>query len=120
MRHMSTHAMQVCVRVLGHVVVEHNVHSLNVHATTEQICRHQNTLLEVLELLIALQSARTHNKTQHMGTMRSPLRLLHAAMNGDGREVLLNEQLVERDAAVDRLHEDDHLLQTRPNACYNA
>lgn len=31
----TSHAMQVGVGVLGHIVIEDNVHALNVHATTE-------------------------------------------------------------------------------------
>ena len=45
--------MQVGVRVLGHVVVEHNVDPLDVHASTEQVGGHQDSPLEVLELLVA-------------------------------------------------------------------
>jgi hypothetical protein len=44
--------VEVGVRVLRHVVVEHDVHALDVHATAEQVRRHQDTLLEVLELLV--------------------------------------------------------------------
>ncbi len=44
--------VEVGVRVLRHVVVEHDVHALDVHATTEQVRRHQDALLEVLELLV--------------------------------------------------------------------
>ncbi len=40
---------------------------------------------------------------------RSPLLLGHGAVDGDGREVLLDEQLGERHAALHRLDEDDHL-----------
>ena len=44
--------VEVGVRVLRHVVVEHDVDSLNVHSTTKQIGGNQNSLLEILELLI--------------------------------------------------------------------
>ena len=36
--------MQVRVSVLGHVVVEHDVDTLNVHATAEQIGSHKDAL----------------------------------------------------------------------------
>ena len=49
--------MQVGVWVLWHVVVEDNVDSLNVHASAKQVGGHQDALLEVLELLVAGQSA---------------------------------------------------------------
>jgi hypothetical protein len=40
----ASYTMQVGVGVLGHVVVEHNVDSLNVHTTAEQICGNQYSL----------------------------------------------------------------------------
>ena len=49
----TRHAMEIGVGIFGHVVVEHDVHSLDIHTTTEQIGGHQNTLLEILELLVA-------------------------------------------------------------------
>jgi hypothetical protein len=36
--------MQVGVGVLWHVVVEHDVHALDVHAAAEQVRRDQNSL----------------------------------------------------------------------------
>lgn len=80
----TRHTMQIGVRVLGHVVVEHDVHSLNVHATTEQVCGDQNALLEVLELLVT----------------RQPFLLGHCAVDGNGREVLLDQQLSQCHAAL--------------------
>lgn len=48
--------MQVCVRVFGHVIVEDDVYTLDVHPAPEQVGRDEDTLLEVLELLVATQS----------------------------------------------------------------
>ena len=44
--------MQVCVRVLRHVVVEDDVDSLDVHPAAEQVGGDQDPLLEILELLV--------------------------------------------------------------------
>ena len=44
--------MKVGVSVLGHVVVEDNVDSLNVHTTTKQVGGNQDSLLEIFELLV--------------------------------------------------------------------
>ncbi len=44
--------VKVCVGILGHVVVEHDVDTLYVHSSAKQIGRDQNTLLEVFELLV--------------------------------------------------------------------
>ena len=51
----ARHAMEIRVRILRHVVVEDDVDALDVHAATEQVGRHQDTLLEIFELLIAGQ-----------------------------------------------------------------
>ena len=56
MQVVSTYPVQVGVRVFRHVVVEDNVHSLNVHASSKQVGGDQDALLEVLELLVATQS----------------------------------------------------------------
>ena len=47
--------VKVGVGVLRHVVIEHDVHTLNVHSSAEQVGRYQDTLLEILELLISKQ-----------------------------------------------------------------
>ena len=49
----SRHAMQIRVGIFGHVVVEDDVHSLDVHTTTEQVGCYQDAFLEILELLVA-------------------------------------------------------------------
>ena len=52
------HAVQVCVRVLRHVVVDDNVDALNVHAAGEDLRGNQNALLEVLELVVVLKAVK--------------------------------------------------------------
>ena len=52
-------------------------------------------LLEILELLVSGES----------------LLLVHAPMDGNGGEVLLDEQLGQSHATLDALHEDDHLVE---------
>ena len=80
----SGHSVQVGVGILGHVVVEDDVDSLDVHATTKQVGGHQDPLLEVLELLIPGQS----------------LLLGHPSVDGDGGEVLFNEELSQSDTSL--------------------
>lgn len=60
----STHSVQVGIRVLWHVIVEHDVDSLNVHASAKQISSHQDATLEVLELLVSGQ-ARVGDKQRY-------------------------------------------------------
>ena len=88
--------MQVCVGVLGHVVVENNIDPLDVHATPEEVGGHEDPLLEILELLISGES----------------LLLAHPPVYGDGWEVLFYQQLRQGDTSLDRLHEDDDLHTT--------
>lgn len=47
--------MEVSVGVFRHVIVEDNVDTLNVHSTTKQVGGHQDSLLEVFELLVPRQ-----------------------------------------------------------------
>ena len=48
--------MQIGVAIIGHVIVEDDVDSLDIHAATKQIGGHQDALLEVFERLVATQS----------------------------------------------------------------
>lgn len=50
--------MEVSVRVLGHVVIEDDVDPLDVHPSAKEVGGHQDTALEVLELLVARQAGR--------------------------------------------------------------
>lgn len=52
----TTDAMQVGVRVLGHIVVDHDVDALKVHTTTEQVSGDHDTRAKVLELLVTINS----------------------------------------------------------------
>ena len=54
--------MQVSVGIFGHVVVEDDVDSLDVHPAPEQVGRHQDALLEIFELLIARQPSERGEK----------------------------------------------------------
>jgi len=91
----ASHPVQVGVGVLGHVVVEDDVDSLDVHASAEQVGRHQNALLEILKLLVA----------------REPLFLRHGSMDADGWEVLLDQELRQSDATGNGFHENDNLVE---------
>ena len=45
--------MQITVCVRRTVVVDHNVHTLHIDTTNENICRYQYTLLECFECSVA-------------------------------------------------------------------
>lgn len=71
--------MQVSVRIFWHVIVEDDVDSLDIHTTSKEIRSDKDSLLEILELLVAGQA----------------IFLGHPTVNSDSREILLNEQLGE-------------------------
>lgn len=51
--------MQIRVRVFGHIVIEHDVDTLNIHPAAEQIRSDQDALLEIFELLVTGQPTDT-------------------------------------------------------------
>jgi hypothetical protein len=50
---VRAYPMQIGVRILRHVIIEGNVHPLNVHASTKQVGSHKNSSLKIFELLIS-------------------------------------------------------------------
>jgi len=89
--------MQVHITVLWHVVVKHNVNSLYVHTTSKQVSSDQDTLLEVLELLV---------------TGKSVL-LTERSVYADGGEVLLTEELSEGHTSLYCTHKDNNLVELK-------
>ena len=85
--------MQIGVGVFRHVIIEDDVHALDVHSASKQVGGHKDALLEVFELLVTPQT----------------LLLGHCAVDGNGREVLFNQQLVEGTAATHGADKDDDL-----------
>ena len=85
--------MQVGLRIRWHIVVDDNVHTLNVHTTRKQFRRHKNALLKVLEFRVVCE----------------PLRLIHATMDGNGRELLVVQDVGKGFAALNGLDEDNQL-----------
>lgn len=51
----AAYPVEIGVGVIRHVIVEDNVYPLNVHTTAKQVGGHQDTLLEILELLVSGQ-----------------------------------------------------------------
>ena len=77
-----------------HVIVEDNVDTLNIHTTAKQVRGDQNTALEVLEELVALET----------------LLLVHGAVNINGRKVLLLQQGRQGNATLNRFDKNDDLF----------
>jgi hypothetical protein len=91
----SSNSVQVGIRVFWHVVVENDVHSLDIDTSSEEIGGDQDSSLEVFEQRVSFES----------------FLLVHGPVDVDGREVLVFEELVQRDAPLDRLDEDDDLVE---------
>jgi len=91
----SRNSVQVGVGVFGHIVVEHDVHSLDIHATTEKVGGDEDSSLEIFEELVSLKT----------------FFLIHGSVNIDGGEVLFLEERRERDASLHRFDEDNDLVK---------
>mmetsp|Transcript_10062 Transcript_10062/g.30766 ORF Transcript_10062/g.30766 Transcript_10062/m.30766 type:complete len:252 (+) Transcript_10062:39-794(+) len=91
----SADAVQVGIAIVWHVIVDYDVHALNVDAAAEEVRGDHNALLKLLELLVA----------------RDAVLLVEARVDGDGREVALHQQLVQGDGPLHRLHEDHDLVE---------
>lgn len=52
----TTHAVEVRISITGHVVVDGQVDTLDVDTTSEDVGGNADTLVEVLELLVALDT----------------------------------------------------------------
>jgi hypothetical protein len=87
--------MEVSIGVLGHVIVEDNVDTLNIHPAAEQVGGDQDAALEVLEQLVPLET----------------LFLVHRTVNVNGGKVLLFQQGRQGNATLDRFDEDDDLVE---------
>jgi len=90
----TTDTVKVAVGIGGQVVVDGQVDTLNVDTTAEDVGGDTDALLEVLELLVALDT----------------LLLADTGVHGDGGEVALPEKLVELGAAKSGLDEDNDLV----------
>ena len=57
--------MKVSIGVLGHVIVEHNVHSLDIHTTSKEVGGDEDTFMEILELLVSVQSIKENENVEY-------------------------------------------------------
>ena len=87
--------MKELVGIIGEIVVDDNIDTLNIDTTAEQIGRHEDTGIEVLEGLV----------------LGNTLVLLHAGMDADGGEVALGKQTVQLVGTGDLGDEDDDLVE---------
>lgn len=93
----TTHSVQVLVRHIREVIVDDDVHSLNIDTTTEQVSGHQDSLVELLEGLEAGDA----------------LVLLQVGVDADRGEVAVLQQLGQLHSSLDLGHEDHNLVEVK-------
>lgn len=91
----SAHSVQVLVRLVWHIEVDHHVDLLDVDASSEEVSRDHDPELALLELVVDLDS----------------LGLLHRPETRLRWETLLVDDLIQLLCVVLRLGEDDHLVK---------
>mmetsp|Transcript_18571 Transcript_18571/g.74631 ORF Transcript_18571/g.74631 Transcript_18571/m.74631 type:complete len:209 (-) Transcript_18571:893-1519(-) len=89
--------MEVRVCICRHVIVDHNVHSLNIDPPAKNVRRHKNSLLEVLERFVA----------------RDSLRLRKPSVHSNRRKVALHKQFVQLRASGYVLYENHNLIELK-------
>lgn len=87
--------MQILVRGVREVIVDDNIDSFNVNASSKQICGHQDTLVEIFKGFVASNS----------------LFLFHSRMDADGREVAIIKETIQFIGTSNFGNEDDDLIE---------
>ena len=106
------HPVEIGVGVFWHVVIEDDVHSFNVHSSPKKVGGHQDSFLEILELLIPEVKSDDDRPTRagHVLPAESFL-LSHPSMNGNSRKVLLYQELRKSHTSLHGLDKDDDLVE---------
>lgn len=108
----TTDTVEVRVGFVGHIVVDGNIDALNVDTTTEDVSGDTNTGLEVLELLVALDTDRLSGyESCELGDGHLPLLLTNTGVDRSTGEVALAQKLVKLCATQSRANEDDNLVE---------
>ena len=106
--------MEVGVRVTGEIVVNGQVNPLNVDTTAKNIGSYTDTLLEVLERLVALDTVSSLEfELPQSKACDLPFLLADTGVNRDGREVAVLQKLVKFGCTKGALNEDDCLVELK-------
>jgi hypothetical protein len=108
----TTDTMKVGVGIARKIVVDGEVDTLNIDTTTEDVSGDTDTLVELLELLVALDTGWMSDSVglaQILGYI--PLFLRNTGVDGDTGEVTLAQKFVELGGTEGTLDEDDDLVE---------
>lgn len=105
--------MQVRVSVCWHVVVDGQVDALNVDTTTKDVGGNTDTLVELLELLVTLDTVAVISTDCNRDVVGSnlPLFLAHTRVDSDTGEVALAQKLIKLGGTESALDKDDDLVE---------
>ena len=106
--------MEVGVGVTGKIVVNGQVNPLNIDTTAKNIGGDTDTLLEVLERLVALDTVSSLEfELPQSKACDLPFLLADAGVNRNGREVAVLQKLVKFGCTKGTLNEDDCLVELK-------
>ena len=108
----TTDAVEVGVGIGGEIVVDSQVDTLDIDTTAEDISGDTDALVELLKLLVALDTMWLSVASGCVMIQRNlPLLLADAGVDGNGGEVALSQKLVELVGTLGALDEDDNLVE---------
>lgn len=109
----TTDTMQVGAGIAGQIVVDGQVDALNIDTTSEDISGNADTLLEILELLVAADTIyRVSLLSIRASTCSNvPLFLADAGVDSDGREVAFAQKLIQFVRTSSALDKDNNLVE---------
>lgn len=91
----TAHSVQIGVGTVRHIVVDDNVDSFNIDTTAKDISGNHDTLLKILERLVALDT----------------LILAHLRVDADTGEVTVGQDAVQLVGTRDGAHKDTDLIE---------
>lgn len=104
--------MEVGIGVLGQIVIDSQVDLLNIDTTTEDISGNADALVEVLELLVALDTGELLVSVScDCSRKYIPLLLTDTRVDRNTGEVAFTEKSIELGSTRGVAHEDDDLVE---------
>ena len=106
--------MKVGIGITGKVIVDGKVDTLDIDTTAEDVGSDTDTLLEVLECLVALDTALTVSGGNTKNIVFSlPLLLTDTGVHCNRREVAVLQKFIKFGSSESALNEDDGLVELK-------